>query len=120
MDLLMLGLHLLVILVNVFGWLFSATRKIQFLLIHITAFSWLVLGFFWGWGYCFLTDWHWEIKRARGEPVAFTDFFSYYLNQLGFSISDQNWVPTVVGTIFFLVFLISHLQYWKIRLIQKK
>jgi len=64
---------------NLFGWIWKKTRKLHLIVIAATLFSWLGLGFWYGLGYCFLTDWEWEIKRSLGEknlPHSFTQYLS--------------------------------------------
>lgn len=58
--------HTLFTLFNLFGWIFRRTRRWNLLTLALTAISWFVLGFFYGWGYCFCTDWHWQVRMARG------------------------------------------------------
>ena len=64
---------------NLFGWIWKKTRKLHLMVVAATLFSWLGLGFWYGFGYCFLTDWEWEIKRSLGErnlPHSFTQYLS--------------------------------------------
>jgi hypothetical protein len=59
--------HTVLILFNLFGWLFRKTRKLHLAVLLITVFSWTVLGIWKGFGYCFLTDWHYDVLRELGE-----------------------------------------------------
>jgi len=58
--------HIALIFFNLFGWIPKKTRKWNLASLCLTAFSWFVLGIFYGFGYCFLTDWHWEIRDNLG------------------------------------------------------
>lgn len=69
----------MVILVNVFGWAWSFIVRLQRLFLLLTFLSWFVAGAFYGWGYCVLTDWHWNIKEARGFTGLPDSFISYLL-----------------------------------------
>lgn len=42
--------------------------------IGITAISWFGLGYWYGWGYCICTDWHWQVRRELGyfDPPSYT------------------------------------------------
>lgn len=43
----------------------------------LTAFSWLILGIWYGIGYCPCTDWHWQIRFALGKydmPYSYIKF----------------------------------------------
>jgi len=71
-------LHTGVILVILFGWAWQPTRTIQAALLVLTAISWFGGGYWYGWGYCLLTDWHWGILALRGV----TDLPPSYLQLL--------------------------------------
>lgn len=60
--------HSVVIVVNVTGWIWARTRKAHLIVLGVTAFSWFALGPLLGFplGYCFCTDWHWQIRRQLG------------------------------------------------------
>jgi hypothetical protein len=51
---------------NALGWAWRRTRPWQLLTLALTGVSWFVLGFWYGWGYCVCTDWHWRIRAALG------------------------------------------------------
>ena len=57
LDLLFIALHIAIKGFNLFGWIWEKTLKAHFVLIVATTLSWLVLGIWYGLGYCFLTDW---------------------------------------------------------------
>lgn len=100
-------LHLLVIGINMFGWIWPRTRPLQRWTLLLTTLSWLGLGAFYGLGYCFLTDWHWSIKRQLGERALPPSFIQYILhNKLGFNFSDF-WVDVGTGSVFVLMVLIT-------------
>jgi hypothetical protein len=48
------------------GWIWRRTRPWQMAAIALTAASWIVLGFRYGWGYCPFTDWHWQVRQRLG------------------------------------------------------
>jgi len=48
------------------GWIWKRTRPWQLAAIALTAASWFVLGFRYGWGYCPLTEWHWQVRARLG------------------------------------------------------
>ncbi|MEO9870038.1 DUF2784 domain-containing protein [Ekhidna sp.] len=70
--------HSAFVLFVLFGWIPKSTRKAHLLAILLVLFAWLVIGLYKGViGYCPLTDWHWDIKRALGErniPSSFTEY----------------------------------------------
>ncbi|MFZ6666239.1 DUF2784 domain-containing protein [Peijinzhouia sedimentorum] len=79
--------HTALILFNLFGWLFRKTRKPHFYSILLMLFSWLILGFWKGFGYCFLTDWHYQILRKLGERDLPNSYISFLVKTL------TGWLP---------------------------
>lgn len=78
-------LHLTVIAANLTGWMFPRTRRAHLLLVTMTLFSWVVPGFRYGLGYCFVTDWHWQVLEAEGVTDLPASYISYILGLAGFS-----------------------------------
>jgi len=58
--------HSALVVFNVSGWIFRRTRKLNLACLSVTAISWFVMGIWQGVGYCILTDWHWQIRKALG------------------------------------------------------
>ena len=105
-------LHLAVVFFNLFGITLLKTRKAHFLLINLTAFSWGILGYFYGWGYCFLTDFHWHIKEKLLYENLPSSYITYILSW--FSLSpDENLIDTLTGAIFLFLFTLSWVFYIK-------
>jgi len=82
-------LHVIIILFNLFGWIWKKTLRLHLIVILITAGSWFVLGIWYGWGYCFLTDWHWQIKHQLGEANLPNSFITYFFQTIHLPISDS-------------------------------
>jgi hypothetical protein len=74
--------HTGLILFNLFGWIWKPLRKWHFATISLTFASWILLGIWYGWGYCFLTDWHWDILVQLGERELPNSYISYLLQRL--------------------------------------
>jgi hypothetical protein len=70
--------HSSIILFNLFGWIWKKTRLANLILLFLTAFSWFVLGIWYGFGYCPCTDWHWQVRMKLG----YYDMSSSYLKFL--------------------------------------
>jgi len=79
--------HTIFILFNLFGWIWKKTRKWNFITLMLTLFSWIVVGVWKGFGYCFITDWHYDVLNKLGE----TDLPRSYIAYLVFKISG--WLP---------------------------
>lgn len=79
--------HTVLIFFNLFGWLYPRMRKLNLISLLITFGSWLVLGFWKGWGYCFLTDWHYEVLRLLGEKDIPSSYIAFLVKKL------TGWLP---------------------------
>lgn len=82
LDLFFLIFHLILTLFNLVGWIWRKTRKLNLFTLLITGFSWSVLGIFFGWGYCPLTDWHFRVLRHLGETALPDSYIRYLLMRL--------------------------------------
>jgi Protein of Unknown function (DUF2784) len=96
--------HILLTLFNLTGWIWKRTRKLHLITMALTLVSWFVFGFWYGWGYCFLTDWHWDVKEKLGERNLPSSFIKYYADKLSGKDFDPSFVDNV--TLACLVFAI--------------
>lgn len=97
--------HLSFTLFNLTGWIWRRTRKAHLVTMAITMISWFIFGIWYGWGYCFLTDWHWSVKEKLGETNLPNSFIKYYADK----ISGRDINPSVVDnvTLGCLIFAVS-------------
>ena len=106
LDWFLLLFHSAFTLFNLTGWMFRKTRRAHLVAVLLTAASWLVLGAFYGWGYCFLTDWHWRVLYALGERPP-RSYIKYLLDR----ITGLDWNAALVdagtGIAFAVVFVLS-------------
>lgn len=101
LDALFVACHTLLVGFNLVGWAWRRTRRLHLVAIGATLLSWFGLGVVYGWGYCPLTDWHWEVKRALGETALPASCVEYYLDRLtGFDWSRATVDALVVGSAF--------------------
>ena len=99
--------HICLILFNLFGWLFKPLRKWNLITLSLTAFSWFVLGAFYGFGYCILTDWHWQIRDHLGISNPFNSYIQFLLFTV-FSISvSEHAVNVLTASLFFTALIMS-------------
>jgi hypothetical protein len=82
LDYFFLVFHFLIIIFNVFGWILKKTRKLNLILLLLTGLSWTVLGLFYGFGYCPLTDWHFKVLRKLGEYDLPNSYIKYLVDRL--------------------------------------
>lgn len=101
LDYFFLVFHTLFTLFNMTGWIFRVTRKAHAITMGLTAFSWFVLGIWYGWGYCFCTDWHWQVRQALGRPIR----SSSYIHFLILEITGLDLNPRLVDNTVLAVFL---------------
>jgi hypothetical protein len=82
LDIFFMVFHTALILFNLFGWIFKSLRKWNLITLLLTAGSWVFLGFFYGFGYCPLTDWHFNVIEKLGEVVLHSSYIQYLLERL--------------------------------------
>ena len=99
--------HTLLILFNTFGWIFKKTRKWNLVTLLLTAFSWFVLGIWYGWGYCFCTDWHWMVRRHLGYADMSNSYNQFLLFKLTGVYFSEQLTDTVTAIVFFPSLLFS-------------
>jgi hypothetical protein len=103
LDIFFFVFHTTFTLFNIVGWIFRKTRKWHLITLSLTAFSWFVLGIWYGWGYCFCTHWHWEVRRKLG----YIDDSHSYIHFLILKLTGINFSPQLVENSTLLVFLVS-------------
>jgi hypothetical protein len=74
--------HTVLTLFNMIGWIFPATRKWNLLTLLLTAFSWFILGIWYGWGYCLCTDWHYDVREKLGHHDQQGSYIRFLLQKL--------------------------------------
>lgn len=95
--------HTAFTLFNSIGWLFRKTRKLNLITLLLTAFSWFVLGIWYGWGYCFCTQWHWNVR----EHLGYHDQRRSYIHFLLLKLTGIDFNEKLVENATLIVFLIS-------------
>ena len=108
LDVLFHILHLSIILINLTFWMSFRTLKIAQATVSLTLVSWLGFGFFYGFGYCFLTDWQWQVKEKLGQTNLPASYIKYVLDL----ITGMNWNPELVDRIALVGLSFSVLGCW--------
>ena len=88
---------------NITGWAFRKTRRLNLVTLLLTAFSWFVLGIWYGWGYCFCTDWHWQVR----EKLGYHDQRQSYIQFLVYKLTGKLFNEELVNYTTLIVFLLS-------------
>jgi hypothetical protein len=95
LDIFFTVFHTSLVIFNLFGWIWKRTRLLNLICLLLTAGSWVILGIFYGFGYCPLTDWHFNVLEKLGYTDLPTSYLSFLFTRLtGLSI-DQSLVDAV-------------------------
>jgi hypothetical protein len=99
--------HTVLILFNILGWMFHKTRRWNLLTLLLTGASWFILGIWYGWGYCFCTDWHWDVR----ERLGYIDHSSSYIHFLVLELTGidvpKELVDDITVAVFFFALIMS-------------
>ncbi len=107
LDIAFIVFHTVLILFNLFGWTWEATRRWNLATLLATGFSWVVLGIWYGFGYCPCTDWHWQVRHELGYTNMPNSYITFLIELLtGIQISATT-VDTVTGIAFGGALLLS-------------
>ena len=107
LDILLTLAHLVIIIFNLTGWIWRRTRRWHLASIILTTASWLILGIWFGLGYCPITDWQWDVKARLGETKLPNSFITYFAEKItGSDISDP-FVDTATAILFTVAALLS-------------
>ena len=106
-DIFFFGFHTILILFNIFGWLVPKWRFINLISLTLTAFSWFILGIWYGWGYCFCTDWHWQVREMLGYQNKGASYIHFLILKFTGIDMPVSLVDTCTVIVFFSAFAIS-------------
>lgn len=103
--------HFILVIFIISGWIWNKTRKIHLIVVVATLLSWFGLGFFYGWGYCFLTDWHWEVKRKLGHAINSNSYIHFLIeSSTGVNLPEKLVDQATLIIFLFIVVLVVILQ----------
>ncbi|HVS93244.1 MAG TPA: DUF2784 domain-containing protein [Mucilaginibacter sp.] len=106
-DILLTLLHLVIIGFNLLGLIWKRTLRAHLVCIALTAGCWFILGIWFGWGYCPITDLEWNIKEKLGEHNLPNSFIKYYADRLSGTSVSASLVDAVTAIAFFMAALLS-------------
>jgi len=113
LDIFFTVFHTCLVLFNLFGWIWKKTRLANLITLLVTAGSWLILGIFYGFGYCPLTDWHFSILEKLGYTNLPDSYLSFLFTRLTGLPVDQGLVDAV--TLWGLIIALAISLYLNIR-----
>ncbi|MFV8340879.1 DUF2784 domain-containing protein [Flavobacterium sp. XS2P39] len=107
MDYFFFVFHTLLLLFNIFGWIIPRWRFANLITLSLTAFSWFILGIWYGFGYCPFTHWHWKIRHLLGYHDGSNSYIHFLiLKTTGINFSE-NFVDILTVIVFFTALTIS-------------
>jgi hypothetical protein len=86
--------HLSLVLFNLFGWIWKPLRRAHLIVVCLTLASWTILGIWYGFGYCPLTELHWQVLEKLGK----TGLPNSYLKYLFDTLTGLDWNAELVDT----------------------
>ena len=102
--------HISIIFFFLFGWTSDRTIVAHFILSVLILISWCGLGYFYGFGYCLVTDIQWKIKRRMGDEP----YTKYYIKYMVDKVTGQQTSAQIINRIttysFFVILGISASQ----------
>jgi len=107
LDFFFIGFHTVLIVFNLFGWIFPKTRRLNLIVLLLTGSSWFILGIFYGIGYCPLTDWHFRILENLGKTNLPDSYVTYLIQRLTGYTFDQSLVDSLTLICFFVALGVS-------------
>ena len=112
LDILLAVFHLGLTVFNITGWIWKRTRKLHLITIMATLTSWVLLGAWFGWGYCPFTDWQWQIKEKLGERNLPSSFIKYYADKISGLEFDPAFVDNAtLGVLIALVLITIYINF---------
>lgn len=99
--------HFALIVFNLFGWALKSLRKWHLAGLSLTAFSWFILGAFYGWGYCFLTDWHYQVRNELDLVVDANSYIHFLLKRFSIDFWPPETTELLTGILFGTALLLS-------------
>jgi len=105
LDIFLTLFHLVIIGFNLFGWIWKP--GLHLILVLLTAGCWFILGIWFGWGYCPITDWEWQIKEKLGEQNLPNSFIEYYADKISGQNINSSLIDTLTAGCFFIAAIIS-------------
>ncbi|HPO16460.1 MAG TPA: DUF2784 domain-containing protein [Candidatus Hydrogenedentes bacterium] len=113
--------HSAFILFVLTGWIWKRTQILHLAACLLTALSWFGLGFWYGFGYCPCTDWHWKVREHLGYTDMPQSYIKFLIDAPTGLATPAAWVDGITVVLFFLATLLSlWVNFRHMRLFRKK
>src|SRR5438876_7739716 len=94
-------------LFNCVGWIWRRTRPWHLVTVALTAASWFILGFWYQWGYCICTDWHWQVRARLGYSDNYETYTQLLIHEVtGLDVPGQQ-ADLITGGVFAVVTVLT-------------
>jgi len=110
--------HSALIVFNLFGWIWRKTRLANLVVVLLTAFSWTILGIWYGFGFCPSTEWHWQVRTKLGYydmPSSYTKFLVDSLTGMNVSEKLVDIFAVLFLTLALLASIVTNVKDWRKR-----
>ena len=108
--------HSSLIIFNLFGWIWKKTRLANLVVLLSTAFSWFILGIWYGYGFCPSTEWHWQVRVKLGlydMPSSYIEFLIESLTGLDVSRKFVDIFALVFLILALLASILTNVRDWR-------
>jgi len=108
--------HSSLIIFNLFGWIWKKTRLANLIVLLSTAFSWFILGIWYGFGFCPSTEWHWQVRVKLGlydMPSSYIEFLIESLTGLDVSRKFVDIFALVFLILALLASILTNVRDWR-------
>jgi hypothetical protein len=116
LDRFFFGFHSAVIVFALFGWLWKKARVANLIVLSSIAFSWFVLGIWYGFGFCPSTEWHWQIRMRLGHsnmPESYIKFLVDSLSGLDVHAKLVDRLTLILFMVALMASLMTNLRGWR-------
>ncbi len=103
LDVIFHFIHVSIIIIAVTFWMSYRTLRLAQVILILIVISWVGFGFFYGFGYCFITEWHWKIKENLGQSDLPSSYIKFAMDRL----TGKDWNSILVERITFSGLLFS-------------
>ncbi len=107
LDVFLTIFHIIIVVFNLFGWIWKKTRLANFVVIMLTASCWFILGIWYGIGYCPVTDWQWQVKEKLGERDLPNSFIKYWADKLTGTDVNTQFIDVLIAVCFVAALIMS-------------
>jgi len=108
--------HSTLIVFILIGWIWRKTRVANLVVVLLTAFSWTILGIWYGFGFCPSTEWHWQVRFKLGHydmPSSYTKFLVDSLTGLNVSEKLVDIFAVLFLTLALFASVVTNVKDWR-------